>query len=99
MADRSKKKRPRNVNTLAKDIVDDATDSKPPEDSLPEPDAGDKDRKAVRAGRLGGLKGGKARVKELTPEQRHEIAKKAANARWRKSSSPFLLAQPHVHHP
>jgi hypothetical protein len=37
-----------------------------------------------RAGHLGGLKGGKARAEKLTPEQRSEIAKNAAAARWRK---------------
>jgi hypothetical protein len=37
-------------------------------------------KKAV--GRKGGLKGGKARADKLTPEQRSEIAKKAAKARW-----------------
>lgn len=39
------------------------------------------------AGRLGGLKGGNARAESLTPEQRKEIAKKAAEARWNKISS------------
>jgi hypothetical protein len=39
---------------------------------------------AVALGRLGGLKGGKARANKLTPEQRKEIAKKAANSRWGK---------------
>jgi hypothetical protein len=33
-------------------------------------------------GRAGGLIGGKARAKTLTPEQRSEIAKKAAQKRW-----------------
>ncbi|MFC2006179.1 histone H1 [Chloroflexota bacterium] len=33
-------------------------------------------------GRLGGLKGGKARAESLTPERRAEIARKAALARW-----------------
>jgi len=37
---------------------------------------------AVALGRLGGLKGGKIRASRLTPEQRSEIAKKAAKARW-----------------
>ena len=32
----------------------------------------------------GGLKGGKARAKALSPEQRSEIAISAANARWKK---------------
>lgn len=34
------------------------------------------------SGRLGGLKGGKARAEKLSPEERKEIAKKAAKARW-----------------
>jgi len=37
--------------------------------------------------RKGGLKGGKARAKALTPEQRKEIAHLAATARWKKASS------------
>lgn len=39
---------------------------------------------AQALGRLGGLKGGAARAKKLTKEQRSEIAKKAAAARWGK---------------
>ena len=39
---------------------------------------------AVALGRRGGLKGGKARAKALTPQQRAEIAQKAAAARWAK---------------
>ena len=38
------------------------------------------DAKAL--GHLGGLKGGKSRAEKLTPEQRSEIARKAAKARW-----------------
>jgi hypothetical protein len=38
---------------------------------------------AVALGRLGGLKGGPARAKRLTKEQRSEIARKAAEARWK----------------
>jgi hypothetical protein len=34
-------------------------------------------------GHKGGLKGGKARAEKLTPEERSEIARKAAAARWR----------------
>lgn len=33
----------------------------------------------------GGLKGGEARAKKLTPAQRKQIAKKAAEARWTKN--------------
>ena len=39
---------------------------------------------AVALGRLGGLKGGKARAASLTESQRREIAKKAAASRWAK---------------
>lgn len=41
---------------------------------------------AVHLGRLGGLKGGKARAEALSPEQRSEISRKAAVARWSGSS-------------
>jgi hypothetical protein len=37
---------------------------------------------AVALGRLGGLKGGKARAEKLSDKRRHEIAKRAAHARW-----------------
>jgi len=37
---------------------------------------------AVALGRLGGLKGGKARTARLTAEQRSELARKAVRARW-----------------
>jgi hypothetical protein len=41
-----------------------------------------KNSAAVALGRLGGLKGGKARAKALSAERRKKIAKKAAMARW-----------------
>ncbi len=50
---------------------------------LEDPDAG-KNPAAVALGRLGGAKGGKARAKKLTSEQRQAIAKKAAAARWKR---------------
>ena len=37
---------------------------------------------AVALGRLGGLKGGRARADKLTDEQRRESARNAARARW-----------------
>ena len=39
---------------------------------------------AVALGKLGGLKGGKARAAKLSAKRRKEIAQKAAVARWRK---------------
>ncbi|WP_164521254.1 RNA-binding protein [Sphingomonas sp. ABOLF] len=41
-----------------------------------------RDLAAVLLGRRGGLKGGTARAKLLTPEQRRDIAQRAAKARW-----------------
>ena len=79
MQDRSsKKKRPADVNSLAASIVADATDGA---DEKAKPDDG-KDPAAVALGRKGGLKGGAARANALTAEQRSEIARKAAKARW-----------------
>jgi len=43
---------------------------------------GQKNPAAVALGRLGGLKGGKARAKALSARKRREIAKKAAAFRW-----------------
>ena len=39
---------------------------------------------AVALGRLGGLKGGPATAKKLSPEERSASARHAVNARWRK---------------
>lgn len=44
----------------------------------------EKNPAAVALGRLGGLKGGKARAASLSKTKRAEIAKKAAAARWAK---------------
>lgn len=68
MTDRPK--RPRDANQLAKFIVDLATG----EDVEHEPDTSGQ--------RKGGLKGGKARADKLSPEERSEISRKAASARW-----------------
>lgn len=69
------------LNQLAKHIVDQATDDAPKPIKQPE-----KNPAAVALGRLGGKKGGKARAEKLTPEERKEIARVAANARWKKTS-------------
>jgi hypothetical protein len=71
-------KRPRDPNQLAKLIVDIATGEV--KDTVSE------SRKVVkRKGRAGGLKGGKSRAQHLTAEQRQDIAKLAARARWKKT--------------
>lgn len=46
-----------------------------------------KDPIAAELGRRGGRKGGKARALSLTPEQRREIAQRAAAARWQRSTN------------
>ena len=74
-------KRPRDPNQLAKLIVELSTGTAVDRD----PDEG-KDRAAVELGRKGGLKGGKARAKTLTPQRRSEIAKAAIYARWKGKS-------------
>jgi len=69
--------RPKDINRRAKMIVDLATGE------ITEPETG-KNPAAVALGRLGGLKGGKARAEKLSPERRREIAQKAIKARWEK---------------
>ena len=44
----------------------------------------EKNPAAVALGRLGGLKGGRARAEKLSAIKRSEIARKAAVERWRK---------------
>ena len=70
----------RDLNQLAKFIVDQASGEVPKEEP---PHV--KNEAAVALGRLGGKKGGAARAAALTPEQRSEIAKKAAAGRWKKA--------------
>ena len=65
-------KRPRDLNLWAKRMVDLATGEA-------------EDKAATPSARKGGLIGGKARAKALTPEQRTEIARAAAAARWKKA--------------
>jgi hypothetical protein len=73
-------KRPRDLNQWAKRMVDIATGAV--DDREPTPEEQGKDPAAVSLGRRGGLKGGKARAASMSPEQRSEIAKKAAAKRW-----------------
>jgi hypothetical protein len=68
-------KRPRDPAQLAKLVVDIATSqvSDKPETGF------------MTRARAGGNKGGPARARSLSPEQRSEIAREAALARWKKS--------------
>ena len=63
-------KRSQDVNVLAAGIVEQATGES------------EKNPATVALGRLGGLKGGKARAKKLSKKRRSEIARRAAQARW-----------------
>jgi len=78
-----KKKKDYDFSVTAFHVVQEATENT---ESEPIPNdwqlTGGKNPAAVALGRLGGKKGGKARAEKLTPEQRKEIAKKAAAKRW-----------------
>lgn len=69
--------KPRDVNALAFAILQEATGEAAP--TKPESLRGKK-----ADSQKGGLRGGKSRMDALTPEQRQELAKKAAAARWSK---------------
>lgn len=72
------KKKSSDVNVLASQIVAEAA-QEPTDKNLPQ-----KNPAAVALGRLGGLKGGKARAEKLSLKRRKEIAQSAAKARWAK---------------
>jgi ABC-type phosphate/phosphonate transport system ATPase subunit len=59
------------INTIAFNTVKKATTKNPA---------------AVALGRMGGLKGGRARADKLSSKQRISIARKAASTRWSKKS-------------
>ena len=71
----ARSRKPADLNRMAAAIMDEATNENR------DPYEG-KNPAAVELGRLGGQKGGRARAAKLTPEERSEIAKKAAAARW-----------------
>jgi hypothetical protein len=62
------------LNQMAYRVMQHATEPQEPETP------------AQASGRKGGLKGGKARAEKLTAEQRSEVARKAARARWDQKS-------------
>lgn len=76
MPKRSSKQR--DLHRMAAAIVDDATN-----EAATAAPTSHKNPAAVELGRLGGLKGGKARAAKLTPEQRSEQARRAAQKRWK----------------
>ncbi|HKR12130.1 MAG TPA: hypothetical protein VJT15_08740 [Pyrinomonadaceae bacterium] len=68
-------KRPRDPAQLAKQVFDIGIGEA--EDTVSE------SKRQPSKRRAGGLKGGKARAKALTPEERLKIARAAARARWK----------------
>lgn len=76
MPNRSSKRK--DINILATQIVQEATKE------VMQPK--EKNPAAVALGRLGGKKGGVARARKLSSEQRKEIARQAAKTRWSKKS-------------
>jgi len=73
------KKTPRDLNKLAAFILDEATNETTENEEV---NISNKNPAAVALGRLGGLKGGKARAESLTAKRRKEIASIAAKKRW-----------------
>ncbi|HUI87306.1 MAG TPA: hypothetical protein VLX61_01150 [Anaerolineales bacterium] len=85
MPNRSSKKKSSDVNTLASQIIAEATEDTS-EDQLQEVEETEavvKNPHAQSLGHLGGLKGGKARAAKLSAKRRKEIAQKAAKTRWK----------------
>ena len=68
-------------NVTAFNVVQEAT----AEDEAEAPP--EKNPAAVALGRLGGLSGGRARAEKLSPDRRSEIARLAAQARWKKAKT------------
>jgi hypothetical protein len=85
MPKRSSIKETQDEAQLAKSIVDELTADV--DDTIAnEPELKpQKNLAAVALGRLGGLKGGKARAEKLSPKRKKAIATKAAQARWSKA--------------
>jgi hypothetical protein len=81
MAER-RKKRPRDPLALAKMIGDIATG----QTTDTEPD--NRNQAAVELGRLGGQKGGKTRMKQMSVKDRKKLARYAASIRWAAKIKP-----------
>jgi len=79
MPKRSSKQK--DTQELARHVLDTVVPDAEPTKEPAEPQKA-KNAAAVALGRLGGLKGGKARAAKLTANQRKAIAQKAAKARW-----------------
>lgn len=74
--------KPKDTQQLARAVLDAIAPDAEPKPTAPPADG--KNPAAVALGRLGGLKGGKARAAKLSAAKRKSIAKKAAATRWGK---------------
>jgi len=63
------------INQIAARVIEETTE------------APEKNPAAVALGKLGGIKGGKARAAALSPQRRKQIARKAAKSRWLKKKA------------
>ncbi len=77
----TRSRRPKDPAQLAYAVYLEAIGEAPPLRPEPEPE---KNPAAVALGKLGGAKGGRARAAKMTPEQRSESARKAAESRWKR---------------
>jgi len=84
--------------TVAKRVVEQAIGEHWDGSPLQEKDTG-KNPAAVALGKLGGAKGGAARAMSLSAEQRKEIAKKAALARWKSPKGDSVETPKSDHRP
>jgi len=71
--------KPKDTQQLARSVLDAIA-----ADAEPKKPVKEKNPAAVALGKLGGLKGGKARADSLSAAKRKAIAKKAAQSRWSK---------------
>ena len=76
------RKRQGDFSQIAFQVVRESTGQAPKLQDEPERP---KNPAAVALGRLGGLKGGKARAATLTPRKRSQLAAKAAKNRWQRN--------------
>lgn len=75
-------KRPDDINQLARQLVDESTRKNG--DTIAPPTKAQISMFMAQLGRKGGKVGGKRRLKTMTPEERSSVARKAAEARWKR---------------
>jgi hypothetical protein len=77
----NKQKRPKDLNQLAHHLVNISTGTQ--DNDIELPTKAQISRLMAELGRKGGKIGGKQRLKTMTAKERSEVAKKAAQARWK----------------